>query len=251
MPRSSRRPLIAGNWKMNGLVSSLSEIDRLAAILKGDPAGADVLVCPPATLLAQAAERAAGTAVAIGGQNCHAAASGAHTGELSAEMLGDCGCTHVIVGHSERRRDFGETDASVLAKALAAKRAGLVAVVCIGETEAERDQGHTLAVLGQQVAECLPDTFEPSDVVIAYEPVWAIGTGKTPTLGEIAAAHAFIREKLRTHCGAAAEAVRVLYGGSVRASNAKEILSIEDVDGALVGGASLKLDDFLPIVRAA
>jgi triosephosphate isomerase len=250
MTETTRRAMIAGNWKMNGVTASEAELATLIANLSAQPTVAEIVVCPPATLIARFAARAAGTAVAIGGQDCHSAASGAHTGDLSAEMLKDAGANYVIVGHSERRQDHNETDEMVLGKVEAARRAGLVAIVCIGETLRDREQGHTLSVLGRQVAESFPDFFTPREVVVAYEPVWAIGTGKTPTNTEIQAAHAYIRDKLRTHCGALADTVRILYGGSVKPGNAKEILTLPDVDGALVGGASLKAADFLGIIHA-
>lgn len=250
MTKTTRRAMIAGNWKMNGFKASEAELVTLVTSLSAQPTAAEIVVCPPATLIAGFAARTAGTPVAIGGQNCHAAAAGAHTGDLSAEMLKDAGAQYVIVGHSERRQDHDETDEMVLRKVEAAKRAGLVAIVCIGETLMEREQGHTLSTLGRQVAESFPDTFLPGELVVAYEPVWAIGTGKTPTSSEIEATHAYIRDKLRTHCGAMADDVRILYGGSVKPGNAKEILALPDVDGALVGGASLKAADFLGIIRA-
>jgi triosephosphate isomerase len=243
----ARRPLVAGNWKMNGLKSSVGILQK---IIDGAPALAqvDFIVCPPATLIAGFAEAARGSAVAIGGQDCHAKPSGAHTGDISAEMLRDAGAAAVIVGHSERRRDHGETDAGVRAKALAAHRAGLVAIVCVGETQAERDAGHTLAVVGTQLDGSLPD--EAANLLVAYEPVWAIGTGRTPTAADVAAVHRFIRERLGARYGQAGAAIRILYGGSVNPSNAKELLGVENVDGALVGGASLKAEEFLAIAGA-
>jgi triosephosphate isomerase len=222
----------------------------LQKIIGGAPALAqvDFIVCPPATLIAGFAEAARGSAVAIGGQDCHAKPSGAHTGDISAEMLRDAGAAAVIVGHSERRRDHGETDAGVRAKALAAHRAGLVAIVCVGETQAERDAGHTLAVVGTQLDGSLPDAA--ANLLVAYEPVWAIGTGRTPTAADVAAVHRFIRERLGARYGQAGAAIRILYGGSVNPSNAKELLGVENVDGALVGGASLKAEEFLAIAGA-
>jgi triosephosphate isomerase (TIM) len=234
---SDRRPLIAGNWKMHGTTADLEEIRAVAAAEV--PPGIDLLLCPPATLLARAAQVAMDTRLAIGAQDVHDKPSGAHTGCISAAMLVDAGATHVIVGHSERRADNGETDADVRAKAVAALTGGLVPIVCVGETEAERDVGETLAVVGRQLAGSLPD----EDYVVAYEPVWAIGTGRTPTTAEVAEVHAFIRG----HVGAD---VRILYGGSVKPSNAAELLAVDNVDGALVGGASLKAADFLEIARA-
>ena len=245
----TRRPLVAGNWKMNGLRASLAEI---AAVKAGmGSATCDVTICPPATLIAEAAAQAAGSALMIGGQDCDTAATGAHTGDISAEMIADAGGTLVIVGHSERRTDHGETDALVRAKAEAAWRSGLLAILCIGETEAERRSGATMGVLQRQIAGSVPDGATSANLVIAYEPVWAIGTGLTPSEDDIAAAHAHIRLRLADRIGAEAALTRVLYGGSVKPSNAAAILGLGDVDGALVGGASLKAADFLPIVAAA
>jgi triosephosphate isomerase len=244
----ARRKLAAGNWKMNGTRASLAELKAIAAGAAG--AACEVAICPPATLIAEAVAAVAGTAVEIGGQDCHAAASGAHTGDISAGMIADAGGRLVIVGHSERRTDHGETDAEVQAKAEAAWRAGLVAIVCIGETEAERRGGETNAVLSRQVAGSVPDGATAANAVIAYEPVWAIGTGLTPTLDDIAAAHTHIRAQLAKKLGNEADSVRILYGGSVKPQNAGEIMAVSGVDGALVGGASLKAADFLAIVRA-
>ena len=242
------KKLAAGNWKMNGTVASLAEVTALCA---AHPApGCDMLLCPPATLLAPMAAAAKGTALKLGGQDCHAKASGAHTGDISAAMLKDAGADYVILGHSERRTDHGETDDAVRAKAEAALAAGLVAVVCVGETEAERDAGRTLDVVARQVAGSVPAGASAANLVIAYEPVWAIGTGRTPTLAEIAEVHGFLRARLTAQIGAAAAGVRLLYGGSVKPSNAAEIFAIADVDGALVGGASLKAADFGAIVAA-
>ena len=240
------RKLAAGNWKMNGTSASLAEVRALLAA-HPDPA-CEMLLCPPATLIAQLAGLARGTALRVGGQDCHAKASGAHTGDVSAAMLADAGASHVILGHSERRADHGETDALVAAKAQAAWAAGLVAVICLGETEAERDAGRTLAVVGAQLAGSVPDGATAATTVIAYEPVWAIGTGRTPTLAEIAEVHGHLRAGLRQRFGAEAEGMRLLYGGSVKPSNAAEIFAVADVDGALVGGASLKAADFGAIV---
>jgi triosephosphate isomerase len=245
----TRRPLVAGNWKMNGLRASLAEIALVKAGIGS--AKCDVAICPPATLIAAAVAQAAGSALMIGGQDCHTAASGAHTGDISAEMIADAGGTVVIVGHSERRTDHGETDALVRAKAEAARRAGLLAILCIGETEAERRSGATMGVLQRQIAGSVPDGATSANLVIAYEPVWAIGTGLTPSEGDIAEAHAHIRLRLAERIGAEAALTRILYGGSVKPSNAAAILGLDDVDGALVGGASLKAADFLPIVAAA
>ncbi|MEO1275869.1 MAG: triose-phosphate isomerase [Pseudomonadota bacterium] len=247
----TRRPLVAGNWKMNGLAASISELDTLKARVTA--AGVDVLLCPPATLIAGfAAAAAAGSAVRIGGQDCHAAASGAHTGDLAAEMLADAGATAVIVGHSERRADHGENDAAVRAKVEAAWRAGLLAILCIGETEAERDAGRTLDVVTGQITGSLPSGASAERLVVAYEPVWAIGTGRTPTTAEIAEVHDHLRAKLGALVGdGVAGSTRLLYGGSVKPGNAAEIFALENVDGGLVGGASLKAEDFLGIIAAA
>ncbi len=244
------RKIAAGNWKMNGLGADLSEIDSLAAAITGIDSRPEVLICPPFTLLPLMARKAEGTGIAVGGQDCHPAPSGAHTGDIAAEMLADAGASHVILGHSERRADHGEDDALVSAKALAARRAGLVAIICVGETEAERDAGRTLEVIGRQLAGSVPAGATADNTVIAYEPVWAIGTGRTPTTGEIAEVHAFMREQLVAAHGAAAADIPLLYGGSVKPGNAAEIFAVADVDGGLVGGASLKAADFAPIVRA-
>jgi triosephosphate isomerase len=242
------KKLAAGNWKMNGTAASLGEVQ---ALLSAHPAPAcEMLLCPPATLLARMADVAKGSALLVGGQDCHAKASGAHTGDLSATMLKDAGASHVILGHSERRTDHGETDEQVRAKAEAAIEAGLVAVVCIGETENERDAGQTLAVIGRQLDGSVPGRATAGTLVVAYEPVWAIGTGRTPTLAEIGEVHAFLRGRLRGLIGDEASGTRLLYGGSVKPSNAAEIFAIPHVDGALVGGASLKAADFGAIIDA-
>ena len=243
------RRLAAGNWKMNGTMASLSEITALA---NAHPApGVDILICPPATLLAEAARIAAGSAVMIGAQDCHPAASGAHTGDISAPMLADAGATAVILGHSERRADHGETSALVAEKARAAHAAGLLAVICLGETLAEREAAQTLAVVAEQLRLSLPDTAGAANTVLAYEPVWAIGTGLTPSPAQIAEVHGVLRAHLADRLGAQeAGALRLLYGGSVKPANASEIFAIADVDGALVGGASLRADDFSPIIAA-
>ena len=248
----TRRPLIAGNWKMNGLRADALALAKSGAdgIRQAGWTDREVLVCPPATLVMVVAEMVRGSGVLVGGEDCHAKASGAHTGDVSAEMLKDAGASHVIVGHSERRTDHGETDAIVRAKAEAAWRAGLLPIVCIGETLAEREAGRTLAVLESQLKGSVPAGSTAAKLVVAYEPVWAIGTGKTPTTPEVAAAHAHIRKVLGGLVPDAA-GVRLLYGGSVKPANAAEILRVADVDGALVGGASLKSEDFLAIVRAA
>jgi triosephosphate isomerase (TIM) len=240
----TRRPLVAGNWKMHGLKSSAVELEKIVASARDFP-NVDLMVCPPATLIAQFSDIARGSAVAIGGQDCHAKASGAFTGDVSAEMLRDAGASAVIVGHSERRHYHGETDAGVRAKAAAAARAGLLAIICVGETSAEREAGRALAVVGAQVDGSVPDAR--GDFVIAYEPVWAIGTGLTPTVGDIAEVHSAIRARLAARFGPAGQGARILYGGSVKPANAKELLTVENVDGALIGGASLVADEFLAI----
>jgi len=246
----ARRKLAVGNWKMNGLAAAAAELDALIAATAGTTA--EVLICPPATLIAGFAARARGSAVAIGGQDCHAAPGGAHTGDLSAEMIADAGGTHVIVGHSERRADHGESDPQVRAKAEAAWRAGLTAIVCVGETEAERDAGRALAVVGGQLAGSIPDAATAANLVVAYEPVWAIGTSRTPSRDDIAEMHDFMRAHLVARFGPAiGEAVRLLYGGSVKPGNAGELFAVSNVDGGLVGGASLKAADFAAIVAAA
>ncbi|MFL9824866.1 triose-phosphate isomerase [Rhodoplanes sp. SY1] len=247
---AERRPLVAGNWKMNGLKASLNEISLISQGLDGLWRTTDILICPPATLIYTAAAVAIGTKVAIGAQDCHAEPSGAFTGDIAAEMLAEAGATAVIVGHSERRTYHKESDAEVRAKALAAWRAGLVAIVCIGETKDERVAGKTLEVLGVQLAGSLPDGSTAANLVVAYEPVWAIGTGLTPTVADVAEAHGFIRDRLVARFGAEGEGVRVLYGGSVKPSNAAELMAVANVDGALVGGASLKATDFLGIAGA-
>lgn len=247
----SIRPLVAGNWKMNGLAASLPELRSIVNGFAGSlDAETDALVCVPATLLVKASELVQGSHVRVGGQDCHAAASGAHTGDVSAEMLKDAGAAAVIVGHSERRTDHGETDAVVRAKAEAAWRAGLTAVICIGETRDQRDDGETLDVLSRQLEGSIPAGAIAGNTVVAYEPVWAIGTGLTPTVQDVAKAHRHIRGELARLLGDESAKVRILYGGSVKPSNAVEILGIENVDGALVGGASLKAADFLAIAEA-
>ncbi|MFN4191439.1 MAG: triose-phosphate isomerase [Tabrizicola sp.] len=242
------KKLAAGNWKMNGTMASLSEV---TALLEAHPRPTcEMLLCPPATLIAAMAAQVRGTALKVGAQDCHPKPQGAHTGDISVAMLRDAGATHVIVGHSERRTDHGETDALVRAKAEAVVDGGLTAIVCIGETEAERDAGKTLAVIGNQIDGSIPGGATAANLVVAYEPVWAIGTGRTPTLAEIAEVHGFLRGRLRGLIGAEAEKVRILYGGSVKPSNAAEIFAVPHVDGALVGGASLKAADFGAIVEA-
>jgi triosephosphate isomerase len=234
---------------MNGLRASLGELRALSRALADEPVTNDVLVCPPATLVAEAVRAVEGTRIAIGGQDCHAEASGAFTGDVSAEMLRDSGATHVIVGHSERRQYHGENDAAVAAKARAARRAHLVPIICVGETDKERTAGKALRVVGKQIEASVPGDLKPEEFAIAYEPVWAIGTGKTPTNDQIAEMHGMIREQTAKRFGAAT--VRILYGGSVKPANAAEILAVDNVNGALVGGASMKAGDFLAIIRAA
>ncbi len=245
MAGTAPRPLVAGNWKMNGLAASAAELAKIIAGAAG--AQCDLMVCPPATLVARFAAAAAGSALAIGGQDCHAEAAGAHTGDISAEMLADAGARAVIVGHSERRADHHETDAQVRAKALAAWRAGLIAIVCVGEQRAEREAGNTLAVIGRQLDGSLPDGATGAKLVVAYEPVWAIGSGLTPTPADVAEVHGFIRKRLGERFGPEGPRIRILYGGSVKPANAQELLTVAEVNGALVGGASLKADDFLGI----
>ncbi|MBC7476712.1 MAG: triose-phosphate isomerase [Pseudorhodobacter sp.] len=242
------KKLAAGNWKMNGLTAALAEVKALNAA-NPDPV-CEMLLCPPATLLAQMHQAATGSNLALGGQDCHQDAFGAHTGDISAAMLRDVGAQYVILGHSERRADHGETSALVKAKARAALMAGLIPIICIGETEAERDLGQTLDVIGGQLDGSVPDGAVASALVVAYEPVWAIGTGRTPTITQIADVHAFLRARLQALIGAEAAGVRILYGGSVKPSNAVGIFAVPHVDGALVGGASLKAADFGAIVAA-
>jgi triosephosphate isomerase len=244
------RPLIAGNWKMNGLKASAAELQAMlvGAALVG--AKADLLVCPPATLIVPFAEKARGSALAIGAQDCHPEPSGAHTGDLSAEMLADAGARAIIVGHSERRADHGETDVLVRRKAEAAWRAGVTAIVCIGETQHQRDSGQTLDVCGTQLGGSVPDQARADNLIVAYEPVWAIGTGVTPTAGDVEQIHRFIRDLLTARFNAEGAKIRILYGGSVKPSNATELMAVANVNGALVGGASLKAADFLAIAAS-
>ena len=241
------RPLIAGNWKMNGLKSSVAEFEAMLAGAPALAAKADLLVCPPATLIADFADKASGSKVMVGAQDCHPTASGAHTGDLSAEMLADAGARAIIVGHSERRADHGEGDVLVRQKAEAAWRAGVAAIVCIGETRGQRDAGQTLDICGGQLAGSLPDGATAANLVVAYEPVWAIGTGLTPTAKDVEEVHRFIRGVLTDRFGGDGGRIRILYGGSVKPSNAAELMGIAEVNGALVGGASLKAADFLAI----
>ncbi len=245
------KTLIAGNWKMNGLRADLAQIDQVASDLEANAFSGDVAICPPATLAALAADAMKGRPVKIGGQDCHASVSGAFTGDVSAEKWADLGAVYVIVGHSERREFYREDNAVVNAKAQAVIRAGLTPIICIGESLAEREAGDTLKVLGKQLQEGIPVQAKTAPVVVAYEPIWAIGTGLTPTLEQITEAHDFIRTTLIEVMGSSALTTPLLYGGSVKPSNAKDIMAIENVNGALVGGASLKSADFLQIIRAA
>lgn len=246
-----RNFLIAGNWKMHGQRAALAQVRAVADAAAALPDRVELSLHPPFGLIYAAVEAAAGARLAIGAQDCHIQPKGAHTGDISAEMLVDLGARYVIVGHSERRAGHGETDAVVAAKASAARRAGLVPIICIGETLDERDAGRTLDIIGGQLRASTPDDVAAADFVIAYEPVWAIGSGRTPTEGQVAEVHAFLREGLRARIGSGAERVRLLYGGSVKPANAAALLAIGNVDGALVGGASLEAADFLAIARAA
>ena len=249
---SGIRPLVAGNWKMNGLQAAAGEIEALKQVLNGPLAniGADVAIAPPATLIAAFAPRLAGSRIQLAGQDCHSKASGAHTGDISAEMLKDAGAWAVIVGHSERRTDHGESDAAVRAKAEAAHRAGLTAIVCVGETRAQREAGEALNIVSAQLKGSLAEATTSDNTVVAYEPVWAIGTGLTPTLDDVKEIHAAIRRDLIERFGRHGAAIRILYGGSVKPDNAKALMAVANVDGALVGGASLKANDFAAIIRA-
>lgn len=242
------RKLIAGNWKMNGSLGGLAELDAIAAAARTHP-DVDIAICPPATLISAAATRQPD--LTIGGQDCHAAPSGAHTGCLSASMLVEAGAKMAIVGHSERRCDQHESDADVRGKALAAINEGLSAIICVGESETQRDAGSAVAVVEAQLDGSIPVDAESARMIIAYEPVWAIGTGRTPSVAEVAEMHAAIRARLIALLGEAGKSVRILYGGSVKPGNAAELMAVADVDGALVGGASLKAADFVPIIAAA
>ena len=242
------KKLAAGNWKMNGTQVALAEVSALITAI-GTP-DCEVLLCPPATLLSRMADAAKGSALQVGGQDCHAAASGAHTGDISAAMLVDAGADHVILGHSERRADHGESNEAVRDKVSAAIAAGLTAILCVGETETERDAGTTLSVIGQQLQHSAPKGMNAATLVVAYEPVWAIGTGRTPTLDQIAEVHGFLRQQLKDQFGPEGATIRLLYGGSVKPSNAAEIFAVDHVNGALVGGASLKASDFAAIIAA-
>lgn len=246
-----RRPLIAGNWKMNGLrKDGVALAFAVGEFLKsGSGKGCEVLICPPFTLIAAVNEAIAETGVKLGAQDCHSLEKGAHTGDISAAMLADAGCCYVLAGHSERRADHGESDAEVRAKAKAANDAGLSAVICIGETEAERDGGKTLEVVKSQIAGSVPGSATAANTVLAYEPVWAIGTGRTPSLDEVQQVHAFIRSELAAVVGPeAADGIRILYGGSMNRGNAAGLLALADVDGGLIGGASLKAEEFKAII---
>lgn len=245
-------PLIAGNWKMNGLTPSLAELSELARLLTtGEAPRAVVVVCPPATLLAAVAAQGASSGILAGGQDCHPQAQGAFTGDISASMIADAGAQFVIVGHSERRAGHGETDDTVRAKAEAAIGAGLKPIVCVGETEAQRDAGEALEVVAGQLAASIPDAAGQHEVIVAYEPVWAIGTGRTPSLDEIREMHDAIRARLEDRFGAERGAsIRILYGGSLKPQNAREILNVANVNGGLVGGASLLAKDFYTIISA-
>lgn len=245
------RPMIAGNWKMNGLAVSLDEARAVAAHIEEHPPAARVAICPPATLVHRMAELLGGLGVEVGGQDCRAEPSGAFTGDIAAEMLVDAGATLVILGHSERRAGYGESDGVVSAKTEAALRAGLEPIICVGETLAEREAGKTLDVVTGQVRGSLPETLKGKDFALAYEPVWAIGSGLTPTLEQIEEVHTAIRATLTEKFGQDGAGVPILYGGSVKPSNAREILRAREVGGALVGGASLKASDFLAIIEAA
>ena len=244
------RPLVAGNWKMNGLRAALSELKAIVEGADDLEAKADLMVCPPATLLMEFGFWVSGSHVTIGAQDCAPEPSGAFTGDISAEMIADAGAKAVIVGHSERRTLHGETDDLVRRKALAAHRAGLAAIVCIGETQAQREAKETIAVVRKQIDGSLPDAVTAENLVLAYEPVWAIGTGLTPTPADVAEVHGFLRERLISRYGSAGPGIRILYGGSVKPSNAKELMAVAHVNGALVGGASLKAADFLDIAAA-
>jgi triosephosphate isomerase len=250
MPLRSRRPLVAGNWKMNGRRGSAAELAKMIQGARERASAMDLMVCPPATLIAQFAAEAQNSALLIGAQDCHPEAAGAFTGDISAEMLKDAGASAVIVGHSERRTYHQETDAQVRAKALAAWRAGLLAIVCVGETRTEREAGNALTVVRTQLDGSVPDRAAAETLVVAYEPVWAIGSGLTPTPGDIAEIHGLIREWLFSRMGEKGKGIRILYGGSVKPSNAKELMGVDDVDGALVGGASLQAGEFLAIADA-
>ena len=249
MASEAPRPLVAGNWKMNGGIAMLKEPRLLAAMLKDVKLKADVMVCPPAIVLRRVKSVLKGTKIRVGGQDCHWNPAGAHTGDISPEMLKEAGCSAVIVGHSERRSHHGETDETVAKKAKGVQRAGLTAIICIGETLDERKGGTTLEVVSRQLKGSVPEGAAAANTVIAYEPVWAIGTGLTPTTAQVAEVHAHIRSELASIMGGEGAGVRILYGGSVKPSNAAELMSQPNVNGALVGGASLKAADFLGIIK--
>lgn len=244
------KSIVAGNWKMNGLSASIDQLRELSTLIEnGQPAACNVLICPPFTLLSAFAAQTS-SAIAIGAQDCHMNVSGAHTGDISAEMIKDAGASYVIVGHSERRADHGETSDVVAAKAKAGISANLQVIICVGETESERDAGKTVDVVLSQVSTSIPDTANAEDIIIAYEPVWAIGTGRTPTVEDVKDVHAAIRTALVERFGDIGNSISILYGGSVKPSNANELMSVENVNGALVGGASLKAEDFNGIIEA-
>ena len=245
---TDRKKLVAGNWKMNGLSAALSEVEAMVTGAAAVP-GVELAICPPATLASSVGAALKGSAIGLGGQDCHAEKSGAFTGDISAEMWADVGAKYVIVGHSERRTLHGETDAVVAAKASAVLRAGLTPIICVGESLAERDSSRTLDVIAAQLSGSVPEAAGQTPVVIAYEPVWAIGTGRTPTLAQVAEVHGTIAKAMETRFGAAGKGIRLLYGGSVKPDNARELMAVAGVDGALVGGASLKAADFLRIAQ--
>ena len=245
------RKLIAGNWKMNGLLGDLATIDAMIAGLGDDDTKAEALICPPFTSVSGFATRADDSILQIGAQTCHASESGAHTGDVSAGMLADAGATYVILGHSERRNDHGETDNDVKKKVEAACKAGLTPIVCVGEHLADRERGATMEIVLGQLADSLPDSLKGSAFVVAYEPIWAIGTGLTASTDQIAEVHAAVRNALVERFEHHGKTIRILYGGSMKPSNASEILAVENVNGGLIGGASLKADDFLAIYKAA
>lgn len=248
---SERRILIAGNWKMNGLLKSGAALALgLADKMRNENVSCDILVCPPAILIPEVIHAVKDSGVAVGGQDCHMQTSGAHTGDTSAEMLKDAKCTHVIVGHSERRTDHKESSETVCAKASAAHEAGLVSIICIGESKEEYEKGATLDIVSKQLKGSLPKDTNAKNTVIAYEPIWAIGTGLTATPKDVANVHASIRKELAEIIGDEASKLKILYGGSVKPSNSAELMALEDVDGALVGGASLKVEDFWAIAKS-
>jgi triosephosphate isomerase len=250
MASMERRRLVAANWKMNGLKKSSAELFRILEDSIHLPREVDIVICPPATLLTTFAGLVRGSRLKMGAQDCHAEPSGPFTGDISAEMLADAGASYVILGHSERRTLHKETDAEIRAKTLGAWRAGLTAIVCVGESRAQRDARETLQVVGDQIEGSLPNGGRTENLVIAYEPVWAIGSGATPASADVSEVHTFIRRKLNDRFGTGGQGIRVIYGGSVRPTNAKELLTAQNVDGALVGGASLKADEFIAIANA-